>query len=366
MPRVQTQTPPKLQSLYFVNAWVDFALIGGASLITYLAMNHFSPPGRSPGVISLAATLAWIVNWPHFSATNFRLYHSTSNIAQYPMTAIVIPILVLAGVVASLTSPEAIAPFFVKLYSVWSPYHFSGQTLGISLIYARRAGLKIEKPQRTVLSAFIFGTYALLMARGETGTSGFNYFGVSYPSLGLPQWVPDMAAKWLWVTGTLIVLYVARWCYQNRRILPPIVLLPAATQFAWFVVGPSIENFSEFVPLFHSLQYLLIAWSVQLKEKMDEENLRPSWGYVLGESARWGLANIAGGALLFYGLPRFFAHFGYDLNLCTAVIFSAIQIHHFFVDGVIWKLKNSRVLSPLMVDIQQMLGSPSTPARNPI
>jgi len=32
-------------------------------------------------------------------------------------------------------------------------------------------------------------------------------------------------------------------------------------------------------------------------------------------------------------------------------------VHHFFVDGVIWKLKNPRVQSPTMTTLAQLTGS---------
>jgi hypothetical protein len=38
------------------------------------------------------------------------------------------------------------------------------------------------------------------------------------------------------------------------------------------------------------------------------------------------------------------------------VILCGVQIHHFFVDGVIWKLKKKSVASPLMVNIEDLVG----------
>jgi len=74
--------------------------------------------------------------------------------------------------------------------------------------------------------------------------------------------------------------------------------------------------------------------------------------------------NMLGGFALFWGLPHVATWtFGYDINLTTAVCFSAIQIHHFFVDGVIWKLKNPRVLSPLLVTLDDLLRSTSAAPR---
>jgi hypothetical protein len=48
-------------------------------------------------------------------------------------------------------------------------------------------------------------------------------------------------------------------------------------------------------------------------------------------------------------LPRAVSFFGVSLDLASAVLIAGIQIHHFFVDGVIWKLRNPRVANPLTV-----------------
>jgi hypothetical protein len=39
------------------------------------------------------------------------------------------------------------------------------------------------------------------------------------------------------------------------------------------------------------------------------------------------------------------------------VTIAVVQIHHFFVDGVIWKLKRKTVSSPLMVNLGDLVGS---------
>jgi hypothetical protein len=361
--------------LYFVNAWVDAAVIGGVSVVLFLVLFALSQLGsaglagqvttRTPFVWTLAAWLAWGINWPHFSATSYRLYHSKENIAQYPFTAFAVPVLLLAATWASFAYPDAVAPFFVKLFLIWSPYHFSGQSVGISLIYARRAGFVVGKLERLALSGFIFGTYIYQTSLFESQPSGYSYYNVSVTPLGLPAWAPTVAQVWMYLSGAAFLVFVGAWCLKHRRLLPPIVLLPALTQFIWFVPGSNIASFNEFVPMFHSLQYLLIAWSMQLKEKMDERGIAPSGGYVGSESARWGVINIAGGVMLFYILPRLAASAGFPLGFAEPVILSAVQIHHFFVDGVIWKLKNPKVSSPLLVNIADILRPAPLPARAP-
>jgi hypothetical protein len=346
---------PRSRALYFVNAPVDFAVIGGMSLVAFLALWGLELRTETPTVWALAAGLSWVVNWPHFSATNYRLYHSRANISQYPITALVIPFLLMAALLASFHSAEGVAPFFIKLFMIWSPYHFSGQSLGITLIYAKRAGFPVSRMDRLALSGFIYGTFVSGTARGEVGTSPQSYFDVQVPTLGLPQWVADWAMYGMYLCGAIFLCRVVVWCVRERRWIPPIVLLPALSQYIWFIPGGEIPRFNEFVPLFHSLQYLLIAWSMQIKERLDESGRPPSHCFVLRESLVWGTLNIMGGIVLFYLLPKLATGFGYAPGFSEAVVVSTVQIHHFFVDGVIWKLKNPKVSSPLLVNIEDFL-----------
>lgn len=301
----------------------------------------------------------WVGNWPHFAATSYRLYHTKENYSQYPLTAFMIPMLLAAVVAASFMAPKIIAPYFVKLMLIWSPYHYSGQTVGITMIYARRAGIALSRLEWCALSAFVYSTFIFFIIRLEAGPSKIlKYYGIQYPTLELPS-VLGTAAEWgMILSAALLLVCLVRWCFVNRKMPPPIVMLPALAQFLWFVPGSKIPCFYTFVPFFHSIQYLLIAWAVQLKEVFDEQKIAPGRRFVLQESLRWTVGNILLGAALFWALPRLFVAPWRPIGLTTAIVFAAIQIHHFFVDGVIWKLKNPKVASPLMVNIEQLAGSP--------
>lgn len=346
---------PTKQPLYFVHPVVDYALIGGVSILAFLGLSLFHDGSRTPALWTLSGILVWIINWPHFSATSYRLYNSRANLGQYPVTAVVVPVLLVGAVVGSFASPEGVAPWLVCLFAIWSPYHFSGQSVGITLIYARRAGFKVGRWERLAISGFIFGTFLVQTALTHTGQRPGNFYSVSYPVLGLPLWVASTLRVWMWVCGAAYLFFVVRWCVRNRRVLPPIVLLPAAAQFVWFVIGWRVPAFNEFVPFFHALQYMLIAWMMQLGERAAVTMPEKPKRFMVSESARWIILNVIGGAFLFWLLPRLGARAGFELPFATAVILSAVQIHHFFVDGVIWKLKNPRVSSPLMSSVDELL-----------
>jgi hypothetical protein len=371
------------QPLYFFNAPIDYLWVGGLSILTLVAL-HFSGFVRETRLestaenahwlVALSWYLMWVVNWPHFAASSYRLYHTTSNIKQYPMTALVVPWVIVALAVGSFLSPAVLAPLFVKLFQIWSPYHFSGQTIGISLIYARRAGLKISKWERLALSSFVYGTFISMSIRAEFGTGLSEFWGVKYPRFGLPEWGRGYFASSgllsepflalipqaiMYVGGVCFFFLMIRRSLQPGKVVPPILIVPAVTQYVWFVYSADWPSFNMFVPFFHSLQYMMIAWSMQMKEAMDSKHRRPGAVFLAKETALWGTIILVGGMLLFsetYGLPRLCAKL-FDVSIYTslAIVLSAIQIHHFFVDGVIWKLKSKSVSSPLMMNVDDLL-----------
>ncbi len=355
--------PAQSTSPYFVNGPVDFLFVGGASIVAFVLMSLFYTDQRTPEVISLGVFLMWVINWPHFSMSTYRLYQSKSHLRQFPFTAYVIPWIVLGGVVLSFAYPEQIAPYFVKLFLLWSPYHFSGQTIGITMIYARRCGVTLGTWERRALNAFVYGTFLLSSIRAEVSREGYDYYGVHYPTFGVPEWAVTLTEYWFWAAAVIFAGLVVAWCIRHKRVMPVIVILPAITQYIWFVQSIYMPSFQEFVPMFHSLQYILIAWSIQLKIKLDTKRLQPSKRFVIAETSRWGVINLAGGAALFYMLPTIGASAGYPPLFAEGVIIAAVQIHHFFVDGVIWKLRHESVSHPLMMRLRDVAGGPKEPER---
>jgi hypothetical protein len=338
---------------YFVSGWVDAALVGGLSILAGLVFWGLDARGHPDPVPGLAFWLGWLVNWPHFSASTYRLYHSKSNIAQYPVTAIGIPFLMLAAVIGSFRSPIVVAPALVKLFLLWSPFHFMGQSLGITLLYARRSGFPVGRLDRAVYSGFFYASYLSVVVSKEVDPAPGVFGGVLYPRLGLPGWMATASQIAVILYGGLLILLIGRTALAARRPIPLILLLPAVTQLVWFELGRRVSSYDAMVPFFHALQYLLIAWAMQLKERLAASGAAGSKAFVLWESSKWYLLNLVGGALLFGLLPRMATQLGFPLNFTQPVLFAAIQIHHFFVDGVIWKLRNPNVANPLLFRLRE-------------
>ncbi len=335
---------------YFVNAWLDTAMIGGLSIAVFAALHLGIGDEPQPRVLYVVAALSIFANYPHFSATLYRLYQSPENVRQFPVTSIGVPLLLIGAIAACLWQPAWVAPYFVTLFLVWSPFHYSGQTIGLTLLYSRRSGLEVGRWHWMALSAFVYATFIVSFAHPRNVEPVVRY-GVTIPIIHFPQWFDWIAMTTMFVSAAALLHLAYTWYRSHKRIPPLIIFIPALAQFVWFLPGKQTAAFFEFVPLFHSVQYLYVAWAMQIGLRLTGTDAAGAPRSVLNETLRWGLRNYIGGMLLFIALPWML--FWVDLPFVTSagIVTAAVNIHHFFVDGVIWKLRNTTRASPLMLSV---------------
>ncbi len=365
--------PKSSRDVYFVNPVVDIMIAGGGLSIiffVFVVLLGYGPWGQKGGERPdtgawIAYYLAFVVNYPHFAATSFRLYQSYDRMMQFPKTSFLSPVVVVAGLCWAMVDPQ-FAQWYAKLFITWSSYHFCAQTKGIALLYSRRLGVEVDKLTRwlIVISAHTPFLY---------GTIGSETFESKFYSVPLIPWttllgfklspeaavnVSHLATGLFWIGCAAFALLVIRILILQNKV-PIAALVPIVAQTLWF--GPQGSHsaaFNEFVPFFHSFQYMLIAWIFQLKEESSGGNFLPAIQTVFWETAKWFILIIAGGVLLFEIWPRGLSWRGYNLQHSLACVNAAIQIHHFFVDGVIWKIRDPRTRSNLAGNIFDLAGSP--------
>ena len=331
-------------------------MVGGVSILTWIGLSVFYHGLSINAVFCFALIANVFINFPHFSATVYRLYQDTDNIRQYPVTACVLPIVIIGAIIACLWQPKVIVPPFLLLYFLWSPYHYCGQTVGITMIYAKRSGFVIGRRERIALSGFIFSAFVYGISR-VTQDDGMYFYGMTVPTLSVPSWVSAGALATMCTGIIFFAAFVLTWSTAQRRLLPPIVLLPAATHLVWFVAAANAKAFLLLVPLFHSLQYLLIAAVVQLQLRIGIIDGEHSWRRIKVETFRWWLRNVLGGVILFIGIPVLLSWLPLSFLTIAGIIAAAVNIHHFFVDGVIWKLRDPATSAALMMNVRELSGA---------
>jgi Tfp pilus assembly protein PilF len=297
--------------------------------------------------------VALLFNYPHFMATVYRAYHSHREFAKYRIfTLHSAVLLVVAGIVAHLWYP--LLPVLFTLYIYWSPWHYTGQNFGLLMMFARRSGISPSATERRALRVAFVASFAMLLLSFNTGASN----DALILSLGLAAKITlplrvALAAVFFVATGWAFSSLLRR---ATFRALVPSMLL-SLTQFLWFLLPvlielvtshdvPQTRYSSGILAVLHSTQYLWITSYYQRKEAR------------AAGAARWKFSSylltlVAGGIALFVPGPwivsrLFHADFAASFLTFTALV----NIHHFILDGALWKLRDSRIAS-LLVSSEQ-------------
>lgn len=341
--------------------WIDGACAGGISIAAY-AFYRFHQTGYariqvSDTALALALYLGWGLSKPHLTATIYRLYQSEHTARRHFFSAVIFPFLLAGLAAAAFTYPASVAPLLVKLVLLWAPLHFSGQNFGLTLLYAKRAELGVSRAGRWLLLSFLHVSVLAQYAESESYKGTMDFLGITYPLWGIPSWIGSSAKMAAFGMGAALVAASLAWMARNRRPIPWIVAVPCVAHFLWMLAGAKLASFQILVPGFHALQFAMVAWAAEIHQQAGENPLRTSRRLFLWtRSARWAALNLGGSAALFFLLPQALGSIGYDQAFCGAMILVMFQLHHYFVDGVLWKLRREGERSPLFTHYSRAFG----------
>src|SRR5450432_1076265 len=361
-PEASSPATNSTNKLWIDGPWVDLVVGCGAWSAPLLLLAAYVSGSKAAAWSFGFYFLALLFNYPHFMATVYRAYHSYDEFTKYRVfTVHVAVLLALAGLIAHLWYP--LLPWLFTLYICWSPWHYTGQNYGLLMMFARRAGLSPSENERQALHLAFVASFLMLLLSFQTGASGDPLI----LSLGLPAkfTLPAravLAAFFVSSSGWALLSLVRRASW--RALVPTATLV--STQFLWFLLPGLIELLSgKEVPqtryssgilaVLHSTQYLWITSYFQQKEARAAG--KASWSF-----ARYLLTLIVGGIALFIPGPWiasriFHADFAASFLTFTALV----NLHHFLLDGAIWKLRDSRIASLLLnkSDRQPKAGAPT-------
>ncbi len=340
---------PTAAPLWICGPWLDLVVGCGAWSAPLLLIAAYVSGSKASAWSFGFYLLALLFNYPHFMATVYRAYHTYDEFSKYRVFTVHLAILLaLAGIIAHLWNP--LLPWIFTLYICWSPWHYTGQNYGLLMMFARRAGLSPTEIERQALHLSFIASFLLLMLSFQTGSSGDSLI----LSLDLP-WKFTLPAR-----AVLAAFFIASsgWALRSltrrsswRALLPVVTLV--STQFLWFLLPALIELISgKAIPqtryssgilaVLHSTQYLWITSYFQAKEARTAG--QQGWSF-----PKYLLTLVAGGIALFVPGPWiasrvFHADFASSFLTFTALV----NLHHFLLDGAIWKLRDSRIASFLL------------------
>jgi tetratricopeptide (TPR) repeat protein len=336
-------------SIWIYGPALDLVVGCGAWSAPLLLISYFAIASSTRTWSVVFYALALVFNYPHYMATIYRAYHRVEDIQKYRVfTVYTTGLLLLTGLLSHFWL--GVLPFIFTLYLTWSPWHYSGQNYGLFMMFARRAGANLAQAERRALYGAFIVSYLILFLGFHTGPSSDPLF----ISLGIPATIGRWGQIALGVLflalsgfGLRLLLRGAEW----RKLIPCLTLF--SSQFLWFLLPtamalikgweiPQSRYSSGVLAVMHSAQYLWITSYYARREAGEEKgrSWRP-WAYFA--------VLIAGGIALFVPGPWLASRvFHHDFTASFLIFTALVNLHHFILDGAIWKLRDGRIAELLL------------------
>jgi len=370
--------------------FIDFWLLGGASLLVWLALfvlQHFrsawAVDQHFKNLTITTVSLALLVNNPHFMVS-YQLAYSRgrSFVATHWWQLVAVP-LALLGLFAlayvDFDRPTAEAlPFLPGLArflsargagtGLWTTprfgdflfsvafavmyftvgWHYTKQTFGCMMLYANFDAYPLSPAQRSLIKWNLLSVWWVNFTYGNRSQQQLGFSDFSFYSIDLPDVLAPLAACVL-IVGLALVLY--RVVYANYRATGQLpganLLVPFVAIYVWWMpLTRQQEFYILLTPLFHSLQYLAVV------SKLENTRLSSTPHSELKATALV-LGMIAAGWLCFELLPNTidnrlgtFSAWHMFFFFTAAMLF--INIHHYFIDNVVWRFKDPVVRKHLL------------------
>jgi hypothetical protein len=286
------------------------------------------------------AHVATVVNAPHYVATyDLIVEERHRNPANYRWF-LISSALMLAVVVLVVGHMDELLGPLVRVYLTWSAYHYAAQHFGIGTMYAAKGGRPLIDREKRLLWLSFALTAALMilmpnLAEGDGVPSGL----AGYANAFLPAWTYSVGLAMVGAGVVLAIVTERRVIRRTGSGLDSRVRLLWITNFAWFVL-PNVwlpgaptplggAQVALWVPLalafFHCLQYLGVATN-RLRTR---RAVRPI--YALFTAMMIGLLLFNGTAVALQ------ATLGVPLMHAAVLMSAALNIHHFWLDGLVWR-----------------------------
>ena len=354
---------------YLFHPFIDFLLAGGGSLLIAVPVILLI---RDKAAVE-ASAVAWglvlsnVLNFPHFANSYQLLYTgiwtrilgttSASKVRmRYIWAGFVAPTLIgsfLFG--AYLAGDVRLLGYSANAMAFTVGWHYMKQGYGsIAVLSAIRRIYYTGIEKRLLLIngyiVWIYSWMALNRTLHEETLYGVKYFTFDVPPVLLFFGAAAAALTTLAVIGVLGMRVLVR----KQPISWNGIVGYSCAIYLWLLAAHADLIFAIFIPAFHSLQYLLFTWRYQLNKVASDE-------YVVAEAAdsrrssaafrfaKFVISGILLGWLGFAVLPFLF-HAGlspdptvFGPTVFVFIFVMWINIHHYFIDNVIWRRDNDDV-----------------------
>jgi len=332
--------------------------------LVFVLLVLFGPEARQLAPEGLMPLALLVTGTPHYGATLLRVYERSEDRRKYAFFSVWATLLIWGLFVLGL-HVIWVGSLLLTVFLTWSPWHYTGQNYGIALMFLRRRGVAVAPGTKRVIYVSFIASYLLTVLAIHGAVESADYAPVQYGSavyrflpLGIPPALQDglmlcIGAVWLVASAAAALLLLRA---GRPRDLGPAAAL-AGIQALWFAIPvlarhggwlQHVEPLSAqqaayaflWVAIGHSVQYLWVT-AYYARQSRGGARLGPWFGKALcAGAAIWTVP-----ALLF--APGLLGTIPFDVGLST-LIAATVNLHHFVLDGAIWKLRDGPVARVLI------------------
>lgn len=348
---------------------MEFLLVGGATPflfpLAWLCRRLLGVDSSELAIGFLAFHGAHLINDPHFSVTYLLFYRdvrrraagvcwSSAQRARYLVAGFVVPAVLIAWAGGALAAHSATAlGWLIQLMFALVGWHYVRQGFGVLTVLSARSGAPLSAAERRAYSFHAFAAWAYAWASPSDPGTEMEERGVVYRSLAHGPLL-EKATFIVFIASAVAVV----WALSRRRLgkgrFPPLAPLAGYLAAIWsWTVYSRIEPLVVYViPALHSIQYL---YFVALLKSGEARSVEARPFARSGTPARlvvFALTAIWLAWVLFHGVPelldavlfpkrgRLVDPGNLGVAPCVAAFFVCVNVHHYFMDYVIWRREN--------------------------
>jgi hypothetical protein len=287
---------------------------------------------------------AWLLGYHHVVSTFTRLTFDRDSFGQHRFLITKLPLIILAGVLVF--SVFFGAWILTTIYLYWQWWHYTRQSYGISRLYQRKAGIDNDLLSKLVIYAVpVWG----ILHRSYQQPDKFLFADVK--TIPVPLWlVVASGVVAISVLGWWAARTIQAWVAGSLPVAHTLYLCSHLTIFGvGYLVVDNINHGWLVLNVWHNSQYILTVWMFnqnRFKNGIDEKHKFLSY-----LSQRNNLPIYLGVCLLISTV--IYSGLTYSVSWLAvitatslplfAIIFQAINFHHYLVDAVIWKVRRKQV-----------------------
>lgn len=337
----------KPQAAAIVSPFVDTISIGGLSLLVLVPL---LVAGRTDLLLVSVGVQAWVgalVNMPHFLASYRMVYRTGASIRAHPWAAIYVPsLLLMCCVVAVAASRWTDAPIsaLLTISSTYLAWHYTSQAWGMAATFTFLDGNPFNQLERRLIrgSLFILTAWHVVW---------FFYLGYAEYIDLTPLYIGLSA-----LTAVALIMGLVGFSLHRKRtgrIAPLRAWIPWIAIFVWYATMARVGLAALFiVQIAHAIQYLIFPFRVEMNRTRRAMSAAPPRLITL-YMAVYVVALLAGSVLAGIALPLGAMAVVTDWigsrpgQVAGFAINAFFNIHHYFTDGVVWKLRDPAVREDL-------------------